>query len=158
MPGIPVPKGRHRARVSQPKGGRPRGRQTKQPIHLPDSGEKPKPYAQFYTPAETRNYETAVGWRARAVMRKRPPLDCAIRVDVTAYVPVPASWPQTRKRRALDGDILPTARADLDNLVKAALDGCNKIVFRDDALITTQVARKRYAREPQLVITVRPDD
>ena len=43
---------------------------------------------------------------------------------------------------------------DADNFSKAALDGCNAIIFRDDRLVTDLIVRKRYSERPRLVITV----
>jgi len=45
--------------------------------------------------------------------------------------------PRSNKRRlaALAGEIAPTARPDLDNYIKAALDAINTIVVTDDAQV-----------------------
>ena len=49
---------------------------------------------------------------------------------------------------------MPGSRPDLDNFIKAALDGCNEIVFRDDSLVVTIMASKRYSDKPALTIAV----
>jgi hypothetical protein len=67
---------------------------------------------------------------------------------------VPASWSGKRQAAALAGYIRPTSRPDTDNYVKAALDAINGIVVADDCLVVELVAEKRYARVPQLTITV----
>ena len=57
---------------------------------------------------------------------------------------------------ALRGDMLPTARPDLDNYVKTALDAINTIVIHDDCQITELVARKRFSEQPKLIARVFP--
>jgi Holliday junction resolvase RusA-like endonuclease len=60
-----------------------------------------------------------------------------------------------RKRAdAITGAILPTAKPDLDNFLKAALDACNGIVFADDAHITEISAKKIYGVSPKTVFTI----
>ena len=39
-------------------------------------------------------------------------------------------------------------------LAKAAIDGCNKIVFKDDSQITDLIITKRYGHSPSLIIIV----
>lgn len=45
-----------------------------------------------------------------------------------------------------------------DNLAKAALDACNGIIWRDDALICSLLVKKRYAAYPCLEIKVAPEE
>ena len=45
----------------------------------------------------------------------------------------------------LSGEQRPMKKPDLDNVVKAVLDGCNAVAFRDDALVVELTARKLYA-------------
>ena len=59
---------------------------------------------------------------------------------------------------ALAGELMPGSRPDLDNFIKAALDGCNEIVFKDDSLVVTITATKRYSDRPALTITVELSD
>ena len=50
-----------------------------------------------------------------------------------------------------------TGKPDADNLAKAALDACNGIIWRDDALICSLLVKKRYAAYPCLEIKVVPE-
>lgn len=123
IPGTPVPKARPRATSI---GGRP----------------------TLYTPAATRAYEQAVRLAARQAMAKAPPLDGAVSARVIVTLPVPESWSQRRRADALAGLVMPAQRPDLDNYVKAVLDGCNGEVWRDDCQIVGIAAMKRYGAEP----------
>ena len=77
-----------------------------------------------------------------------------------AYTP-DKTMPQMSKKRtadALAGYILPAVKPDADNLAKAALDACNGIIWRDDALICSLLVKKRYAAYPCLEIKVAPEE
>ena len=90
-----------------------------------------------YTPARTRAYESTVGWAARLCMGDRDPLDGDLDVEIALY------------RKGV-------RRADLDNLIKAVADGCNGIVWRDDAQIVSLRARVVYGdKQPRAEVEVR---
>lgn len=110
-----------------------------------------------YTPDKTRKYEKLVAGLAKTAMVGRPPFDCPIKVMVTAFMRIP----QMSRKRTADaqaGYILPAVKPDADNLAKAALDACNGIIWRDDALICSLLVKKRYALEPRLEIRVMPEE
>ena len=46
-------------------------------------------------------------------------------------------------------------RADLDNLVKFICDCANRIIFRDDSLICSIIAKKVYSSKPRTEFTIR---
>lgn len=73
----------------------------------------------------------------------------------------PKPYQQMSKKRtadALAGYVLPAVKPDADNLAKAALDACNGIIWRDDALICSLLVKKRYAAYPCLEIKVVPEE
>jgi len=136
VPGKPVAKGRARVSV---RGG----------------------HARMYTPEKTQRYEDAVRIAAAMAMGDRMPMNEPVALSVTAYVQIPASMSKAKRLAAIEGRIVPGTRPDADNYAKAALDGCNAILFRDDALVTDLTVRKRYAENPRLVIvmeTIADDD
>lgn len=132
VPGPPVPKGR--PRIGRGPGGRP----------------------MAFTPAHTRKYEQLTRIAAGVAMGGHVPFDETLEVMVLAVLPIPASWSGKRQGEAARGERLPGTRPDVDNYAKAALDGCNGIVFRDDSLVTNLIVRKRYGERPRLEITVTP--
>ena len=129
IPGVPVPKARPRASSI---GGKP----------------------TLYTPATTRAYEQAVKMAAWAAMAKAPPLEGAVSARVVVTLPVPESWSRAKRADALAGRVRPASRPDLDNYVKAVLDGCNGAVWRDDSQIVSLSAEKRYGSEPSAMVEV----
>lgn len=80
--------------------------------------------------------------------RHRPetPLDGALTMTATAFLPIPRSWSGKKREAARVGAILPTGKPDLDNLVKHLKDCLTATRFwKDDALITEYTAMsKRY--------------
>ena len=73
-----------------------------------------------------------------------------------AVVPIPKTWTKKKQRAALDQELLPISTPDLDNYMKAAMDGMNKIVYRDDSLAVIVTGTKIYGTVPRMEITVRP--
>lgn len=111
-------------------------------------------FARAYTPAKTRRYEDLIRIAAAEVMQDRAPLLGAILLSVTAFVQAPKSLSKKARAEAMDGTRKPVTRPDADNYAKAALDGCNGILFRDDSQVTDLIVRKRYSERPRLVITM----
>ncbi len=109
-----------------------------------------------YTPAKSANYETAVGWIAKAEMRGTPPLTGPLKVKIEAELPIPKSWSKTKKEAAERQEIQPTSKPDADNLAKSVLDGLEGIAFEDDAQIVRLEVIKRYAITPKATVHLMP--
>lgn len=88
-----------------------------------------------YTPKETKYYEQSISWIAQVAMMGKVMLDGPVKVTISAYFP-------HKKKTGYH-----ISRPDLDNVVKAILDGLNGVVFHDDAAVCQLVAVKRYAPE-----------
>lgn len=107
----------------------------------------------LYTPAKTRAFEAALALQAKAAVRGRR-LDGPISVQIWAAVGIPESWSKKRKAAALAQEERPTRRPDVDNFIKAALDGLNGIVWADDSQVVDIRASKFYSDKPYLRIDV----
>lgn len=113
-------------------------------------------HARMFTDSKTASYENLVKLAASRALGGREPLDCPLTVVVTVRM-TPAASSSAKKRAAmLSGAIAPTKLPDLDNVVKAVLDGCNKVAFRDDALVVSLIARKQYAATPGVDVEICP--
>lgn len=88
-----------------------------------------------FTPKKTRIAEAAIKYELRQKWN-HDALDGPVSVTLDFYIQKPKSVPKKR--------VLPIVKPDLDNLIKLVLDGCNRIVFRDDSLICKLIARKHY--------------
>ena len=86
--------------------------------------------------------------------KREPPIQTALEVFAIASMSVPASWSRKKAAKALEGEIRPTARPDIDNLSKALLDGCNGVVWKYDKQVVDLRIVKRYADAPGLTVAV----
>jgi len=113
-------------------------------------------FARAYTPAKTRSYENIVRNHAQEIMALRglEPLEGPVALLLEAHLQVPASWSKKKTAEAIAGSIVPTSRPDLDNYIKAALDGLNEVVFKDDSQVVEISAKKVYSETPQLFVSI----
>ena len=88
-----------------------------------------------YTPFKTRKYEQEIKTLAQVAMFGKEMLEGPVRVTITAYF----------GHKTKTG--YHTSRPDLDNVVKAILDGLNGVVFEDDAAVAEIVASKKYGED-----------
>lgn len=109
-----------------------------------------------YTPAETTAFERAIGWHGKIAMNCRAPLQGPLEATVRVVFRIPPSWTKTRREAAIRGEIAHTIAPDCDNVLKACLDGLNKIVFADDKQVVKASIEKRYGPQPMVVVTVKP--
>jgi Holliday junction resolvase RusA-like endonuclease len=134
LPGPPRGQGRPRSRIATKKGG--------------------DQFVAVYKDAESRSYEAMLRYAAQQAMAGRPPYEHPLNVRVTAFMPVPDSWSDRQKRLALQGARRPSGRPDADNILKAILDACNRIVWVDDARIVKLLIEKHYDERPRLRMEV----
>jgi Holliday junction resolvase RusA-like endonuclease len=102
-------------------------------------------FSRMATDAKTASYENLVALAAQQALGGREPLDGALAISVAIKLTPAASASRKGRAAMLSGEQRPTKKPDLDNVVKAVLDGCNAVAFRDDALIVELAARKLYA-------------
>ena len=127
--GIPVPKGRPRFR---------------------SVGK----FVQTYTDSKTREFEALVGEASSKAMGASDPLETPLKVFLQFTLPIPASVTKKRLKSILDGLEVHTKKPDLDNLIKATLDGMAGIVFDNDSQIVNISATKKYGMHPRTDILV----
>ena len=102
-------------------------------------------FGHAYTPAETKDYEVKVKQSAWIAMQsdKIQKADRRVSVIVTFFFDVPKSYSKAKRLEREAGIRIP-AKPDIDNLSKSILDGCNDIVYLDDASVWHLSAFKRY--------------
>ncbi len=107
-----------------------------------------------YTPESTILYENLVKtcfWQARA---DPFPAGVPVRIGITAYYPIPKSASKKKKQEMQNGDILPTKKPDIDNVIKSILDALNGLAYHDDAQVITLIAKKRYSDTPRVEVSI----
>jgi Holliday junction resolvase RusA-like endonuclease len=98
-----------------------------------------------FTDEKTRNYENLVKLLAMQAMEKAGATvtDKPVKATINAYFEIPKSYTKKKVQAIINGEIKP-AKPDLDNIIKSQLDGCNKIIFKDDVQIYAISATKSY--------------
>lgn len=111
-------------------------------------------FVATYSDAKTASYEALVGWYAMQAMAGRNKFEGALKAEIVITLPIPQSWSKKKRAAAFLGEILPTGKPDLDNFLKAAVDGMNGIVYADDAQICMISASKNYGETQGMHIAI----
>lgn len=101
-----------------------------------------------YTDAKTLGYEHQVKLAASIAMRGLEPSPDPLALAVVLDMQIPDSWSKRRRALAASGSIAATKKPDADNILKGIKDGCNGIVWRDDAQVVRITLEKRYSETP----------
>ena len=98
-----------------------------------------------FTDEKTRNYENLVKLLAMEAMKKAgvTATDKPVKATINAFFEIPKSYTKKKVQAIINGEIKP-AKPDIDNIIKSILDGCNKIIFKDDVQIYSINATKSY--------------
>lgn len=112
-------------------------------------------FVTAYTPEKTASYENLVKVKAEEAMTGIPVFAGPVEVWIDLIVAPPASWSQKKQRAAVDGQVMPTTKPDIDNVLKGIMDACNEIVWKDDKQACDVTVRKRYGVIPRALVQVR---
>tara|TARA_R110001606_G_scaffold10095_2_gene43223 strand:+ start:1144 stop:1575 length:432 start_codon:yes stop_codon:yes gene_type:complete len=114
-----------------------------------------------YTPQKTRSYESLIKAACFREMQSHnlEPTESPVKVSVVAFMEIPKSWSKKKAKSAEYALIHPTAKPDLDNIIKAALDGISgpQGIIRDDKQVVSIKAVKTFChpdRGPVLHVSV----
>lgn len=110
----------------------------------------------IFTPNNTRKWERDARMVARQHMQGRPPFHGPISLNVLIIFEIPKSWPSWKRDAAMRGDIAHTTKPDADNILKAAKDAMNGIIWLDDCQVCDINVRKRYGDTPMVSVLVSP--
>lgn len=109
-----------------------------------------------YTPAKTANYEALVKWEyMRQCGGERFPDGEYVDAKVMAYYGIPQSVSKKRRGLMESGEIRPTKKPDLDNVIKSICDSLNDIAYKDDSQIVHCDADKFYSEQPRVEVILR---
>ncbi len=111
-----------------------------------------------FTPKKTDTWEATARLFAAQAMQGRDMLQGPLRVTVLAFFEIPSSWPKWKHVQGELENVWHITRPDADNIVKAALDACQGIVFREDSTVCSSSVYKRYSGKPRVEILVVPFD
>ncbi|MCM0625328.1 RusA family crossover junction endodeoxyribonuclease [Lysinibacillus sp. OL1_EC] len=108
-----------------------------------------------FDPKESKDYKSFV----RLVAAEHAPEsliteDIKLTIDVYRKMPKAISNSKKKLQQALNGELRPTTKPDIDNLAKGIKDGLSKVIWRDDSQVTELVARKWYSDNPRAEVTI----
>ena len=133
-------------------------------INMTVPGE-PKPWQVWVrmsapTPGylEFKAYQATIQAKCLEVWRNKPLIETAVEIHMEFIRNYPNNLPKkeaSRKRRLKEALV---RKPDLDNMVKAAIDGVKGIIIKDDTVVVRLTAEKRFGPEPMTMITVKEVD
>ena len=133
-------------------------------INMTVPGE-PKPWQVWVrmsapTPGclEFKAYQATIQAKCLEVWRNKPLIETAVEIHLVFIRSYPNKLPKgeaSRERRLKEALV---RKPDLDNMVKAAIDGVKGIIIKDDTVVVKLTAEKRFGPEPMTMITVKESD
>ena len=112
-------------------------------------------FVATYTDAKTASYEDQIRFYALQAMGSSEPLKTALEAFIYVRLPVPQSYSKKRTEACLSGLERPCKKPDLDNIIKAMMDGMNEVIYDDDVQIVSITATKLYAAKAEVYILIK---
>lgn len=108
-----------------------------------------------YTPKETVEYENLIRteWMIQT-NRSRFPDGSTLKMDIEAFYKIPKSANKNKKAAMLSGEMLPTKKPDVDNIIKVVADALNGLAYKDDAAIVNISCNKVYSENPRIKVMI----
>ena len=123
---------------------------------------EPKPWQVWVKmSAPTPGYLAFKVWQAMIQVAckqewgNKPLIETAVEINLVFIRSYPNKLPKreaSRERRLKEALV---RKPDLDNIVKAAIDGIKGIILKDDTVVTKLSAEKRFGPEPMTMITIK---
>ncbi|GLO24232.1 RusA family crossover junction endodeoxyribonuclease [Pseudomonas putida] len=113
-------------------------------------------HARMFTPQKTASYEGLIAMAGTEAMAGRTLLEGAVMVEMRIVLAIPQSMSKKRKAQAIAGELFPTKKPDMDNVIKAIYDGLNGVVWKDDVQVVDAFVRKRYGEVPGVHVRIVP--
>jgi len=126
-------------------------------VPVPEGRARFTKTGRAYTPEKTRVFKNHVQLAAVSATIEAAmlgPLSGALRMTLDFTLPIPPSWTKRKQDQASAQLLRPTGKPDCDNLAKAVMDGCNGVMYFDDAQIVALSVRKRYGLVPHVSVII----
>lgn len=106
-----------------------------------------------YTPKKTKDYEEYIKkeWLKTGI---NCPLEGPLKVSIVFIRRIQKNCRKAEKTAKINGTIKPIIKPDLDNYIKAVLDGLNGLAYKDDSQICELSAEKIYGIEPKTIVVI----
>lgn len=107
------------------------------------------------TPEKTVLYENLVKTEyAIQTKNYRFPDDAQLDLRITAYYGIPKSKSKKARSKMLFGQVRPTKKPDMDNVIKVIADALNNVAYHDDSQVVECQCRKFYSELPRVEIII----
>lgn len=103
-----------------------------------------------YTPKATKDYEKMV-----RCAYKGKKYDTPLKVTVKAYFAIPKSTTKKAKAKMESGELKPTKKPDIDNILKIVLDALNGKAYADDKQVIQSEISKEYSNNPRIEVEIK---
>lgn len=110
-------------------------------------------FVKAYTPADTVSYENLIKVQFR--------ISCGdwysempLRMKITAIHGITKSTTKKDKAKMLSGELKPTKKPDVDNIVKVICDALNGIAYKDDTQVAELEVKKVYGELERVVVEI----
>ena len=129
-------------------------------INMTVPGE-PKPWQVWVrmsapTPGylEFKAYQQTIQAKCLEAWATKPLIETAVEINLVFIKSYPNNLPKREANRERRLKEALCQKPDLDNMVKAAIDGVKGTVLKDDTVVVKLSAEKRFGPEPMTMITV----
>ena len=107
-----------------------------------------------YTPEDTKDYETLVKEEYKKQCEGMFEQGIPLELRIKAYFAIPSSAAEWRKSAMRTGQLRPTKKPDMDNIVKIVADSLNKVAYHDDAQVVSTTIEKWYGTIPRVEVSI----
>lgn len=108
-----------------------------------------------YDPAKSRNYKNIIRDEAIKVKPDKP-MECPLSLTVQVFRTIPKSFSKKKVAQALAGELRPTTKPDLKNVLTGVEDALKGIVWRDDSqVVDFGESGKWYSENPRVEVVIR---
>ena len=106
-----------------------------------------------YTPKKTINYEVLIRELFIVKYPDFQPLEGPVRMSLSAWMKIPKT--SKRKVKAMEnGEIRPTKKPDMSNILKSVEDALNNLAYHDDKQIVEVEVEKRFSNRPRIELAI----
>ena len=110
--------------------------------------------AIIYKPETSKRYEAEIAKEAKNAMGETKPFTGPVSLELSVYKAPPSGATKKQREDMLKGEIFPTTKPDLDNVIKAVADALTGVVWEDDKQVVMIDAAQYFAEEPLVKIEV----
>lgn len=106
-----------------------------------------------YTPKKTVNYETLIKELFIIKYPNFQPIEGPVRMNLSAWLKMPKT--SKRKTEAMEsGEIRPTKKPDISNILKICEDALSSLAFFDDKQIVEVEVKKWFSNRPRVELEI----